>query len=57
MIYLMPLWVAQIRDLIGLFLLRDLSKINKSKQFGLYSDGGLMIINKSKCEQERTAKK
>ena len=41
---------AEVCDLIGLFPRKDLSKINKSKHFGLYCDDVLLVIKKSKCE-------
>ena len=44
-------------DLTRLFLLNDFNKIIESEQFGLYRNDSLIIINKLKCEQERTAKK
>ena len=48
---------AEICDLIGLFILNDLSKILVNNSYGLYRDDGLAILeNKSQCEQERITK-
>ena len=43
--------------MVGLYLLNDLGKITEANCIGLYRDDGLMITNKSKCDQERIGKK
>ena len=48
---------AEICDLIGLFILSDLSSIDSLISLGLYRDDGLTVLNKSKCVIERTAKR
>ena len=47
---------AEICDLIGLYILSDLSSIDTLVSFGLYRDDGLTVLKKSKCENERAAK-
>ena len=47
---------AEICDLIGLYILSDLSSIDILVSFGLYRDDGLTVLKKSKYESERATK-
>ena len=48
---------AEICDLIGLFLLSELQKLNLNIEFGCYKDDGLAISRSSARQNEKTVKK
>ena len=48
---------AEICDLIGLYILFDLTSVNSLSSFGLYCDDGLAVLNRSRCENEKATKR
>ena len=47
---------AEACELVGLFLLDKLKNILTQKEYGLYRDDGLMVVEKSTSEMERLCK-